>query len=99
MTDTEFIPRIWEFVVHDARFAQIGLRGAVKEVYLTMSGSIPSLETTNRIVRAFWAAWDEYHAQPSRVPIGGGSPNYVRAGELSPWQENAIRAMEDGFET
>jgi hypothetical protein len=96
MSDTELVQRLWVFVIRDPRFNKLGLRGGVRELYRAATGSLPDDDLVKRVVRAFWLAWDEYHAKPSGASIGGGTPYYPLEGELSPWQENAIRALEEG---
>src|SRR5262249_49940560 len=96
MSDDELVQRLWVFVVRDPRFSKLGLHGGARELYRAATGSLPEGDLVKRIVQAFWFAWDEYHAKPRGVSIGGGSPYYPLEGELSTWQENAIRALEDG---
>jgi hypothetical protein len=95
MTDRDLIQRVWAFVVSDPRFTSLGLRGGVREIWRELTGLVPDNDIVERIVRAFWLAWDEHFAKPCGGTIGRGSPFYQREGELSPWQENAIRALED----
>jgi hypothetical protein len=98
MSDADLLQQLQLFVVHDPRFCKLGLRGGVRQLYQEATGSLPSDDLVKRIIRAFWLAWDEYYAKPVIASVGGGTPYYPREGELSPWQENAIRALEDGGE-
>ncbi len=95
MTDTDVVEKIWVFVIRDSRFSKLGLRGGIREICRAATGSVPGDDVVTRIVRSFWLAWDESYAKPNEARIGGGSRYYAREGELSPWQENAIRALED----
>ena|GEM_PF-3754017 len=80
-----------------------GLNVVIRRLYAERFGVEPNEQEFGEIIVAFEAAWVERYTPRRPVtddcspgPIGAGSPYYVREGELSPWQENAIRILEDG---
>jgi hypothetical protein len=80
-----------------------GVNVLIRRVYAELYGAEPSGVVFKKIADEFEIAWDQRFSPPvdPRLekwlpPIGAGSPYYVKEGELSPHQENAIRILEDG---
>ncbi len=91
-------PRLVDFVLHDRRFHRIGLRTGANLAFRELYGRDARKAEIDMVVKEFWQIWHDRFDRPrSPPPIGGGSP-YSLAQEMSPWQENAIRALEDGPE-
>jgi len=66
------VNEVMDFVVHDPRFARLGLRGAIITVITRRIGCPPSEETVSLLSQAFWDAWEdrlwEYERSPPRFP-------------------------------
>jgi hypothetical protein len=88
------VRRIIEFVLHDDQFKQLGLRGGAAVAFREIYVREPTKQEVDQAVRDFWQAWHERFDNPRSPPSGAGSPYYTLE-ELSPWQENAIRALEE----
>ena len=78
----------------DQRCLCMSLYGIARLVCWDVFKSEATKEEVDEIVQAFWRAWHR-HADMPRRPIGTGAPYYTLE-EMSPWQENAIRILEDG---
>jgi len=84
-----------DFVLHDQRFKLLGLRRGAMVAFIEVYGREPNKEEIHQVVRDFWEFWhDKFDNPRSLAPAGSGSPYYTLE-ELSPWQENAIRALEE----
>ncbi len=63
---------LMDFVVHDPRFARLGLRGAITVVMGRRLGAAPSEEVVSLVTQAFWDAWEdrlgEFERCPPRIP-------------------------------
>jgi hypothetical protein len=66
------VNELMEFVVHDPRFATLGLRGAITIVMGRRLGGPPSEDVVSLMTQAFWDAWEdrlgEYERRPPSVP-------------------------------
>lgn len=75
-----------------------GVSDCVSQVWRELTSSDAPQELISVATRAVWLAQDEkrlggrYGVKPSDGCKGIG----IHRDEISPWQENAIRAMEDG---
>ena len=99
MTFPKVAQRLVDFVLHDRQFEQLGVRGGAVVAFREVCGREPIKEEIDRVVEDFWQFWHERFDSPRPLPpLGAGSPHYTLE-ELSPWQENAIRALEEGDET
>ena len=96
MSDEVMVQKLWGFVFCDRRFNILGLCGGVRELYRVATGILPDDSYVKRVVRAFWLARGEHHAAPRGTSFGSRPKRRPLEGEPSPWQENAIRALEDG---
>ena len=95
MSLSTVVNRIIDFVLHDKQLKRLGLRGGVVVAFRENYGREPSKQEVDQVVRDFWQAWHERFDNPrSLPPVGMGSPYYTLE-EMSPWQENAIRALEE----
>lgn len=89
--------RLVDFVLKDERFKHLGVSGSAVVAFREFLGREPVKQEVDQLVRDFWEFWHERFGQQRLPPVGAGSPYYVRE-ELSPDQENAIRALEDAAE-
>ena len=81
------------------QFKQLGVRGGAEKVFRTIRGREPDKVELDQVATEFWQVWHEKFDKPrSPPPTGAGSPYYTLE-ELSPWQENAIRALEERGES
>jgi hypothetical protein len=96
MTVFEIAERVVDFVVRDPRFRQLSLRGSIATVFREAEGVEPTPAQTAEVSRMFWMELDRRNPNihEPHAPVGGGSPTYILE-DLSPWQENAIRALEE----
>src|SRR5689334_17814863 len=95
MTTAEIAASAVEFVLNDRRYRQLRLRGSIVEVFRRAKGIAPTSEQIMEVLRLFWIEFDRHCPDIRQTPpVGGGSPYYVME-DLSPWQENAIRALEE----
>jgi hypothetical protein len=95
MTFSKVAQQLVDFVFRDQRFKQLGVRGGAAVAFREISGREPLKEEDDQVVRDFWQVWHEkFDNSRFLPPVGGGSPHYILE-ELSPWQENAIRALEE----
>jgi hypothetical protein len=66
------VNELMDFVVHDPRFATLGLRGGITIVMGRRLGRLPSEEVVSLMTQAFWDAWEdrlgEYERRPPSVP-------------------------------
>lgn len=62
------VNELMEFVVHDPRFARLGLRGAITVVMGRRLGSAPSEEVVSLVTQAFWDAWEDRLGEFERRP-------------------------------
>jgi hypothetical protein len=92
MTLREIAAAVLDIVVHGRRYPRLGLRRCIIEVYRHAEGTEPTPQQTAEIVRVFWSEFDDRN--PNISCLGGGSPYYVLE-DVSPSQENAIRAWEE----
>jgi hypothetical protein len=62
------VNELMEFVVHDPRFAKLGLRGAIIIVMGRRLGGPPSEEAVSLMTQAFWDAWEDRLGEYERRP-------------------------------
>jgi hypothetical protein len=62
-----------------------------------VAGSVPTADEISEVVRDFWEFWHDQHDRPQpRHEVWASFRHRTREDhELSPTQENAIRAWED----
>jgi hypothetical protein len=90
--------RLVDFVFHGQQFNELGVRGGADMVFREVCGREPLKEELDQVVRDFWQVWHEGFDNPrSPPPAGAGSPHCTLE-EVSPWQENATRALEESGE-
>ena len=97
MTVPAIAIQLVDFVMRDPRYAHLGLRGSIVVVFREYERADPSPELVVEIARHFWIELDRRNPDlrnPGLPPVGMGSRHYVLE-DLSPWQENAIRALEE----
>ena len=97
MTIPELAPLVFEFVMRDPRYLRLGLKRSAAVVFHQSEQLQPLPEQLAELVRCFWEVFDLNNPDlrgPWMPPGGGGSLYYVKD-EMSPWQENAIRALEE----
>src|SRR5882762_3713764 len=93
----ELASKVVDLVLSNSRCPCPSLRETIVEVYRQCEGADPTSELAKEISHLFWYELDRRNPDIRSQylpPVGRGSPYYVR-GELSPWQENAIRDLEE----
>jgi hypothetical protein len=89
------VERLHSLVLRDQRYPKLGIRGLVRVAFDEVAGRVPTTDEINEVVGDFWEFWHEQHDKPqSRQEMWASSRHRTRE-DLSPRQENAIRAMED----
>jgi hypothetical protein len=95
MTFPSVARRLVDLVFRGQQFGRLGLRGTAEVVFREVCGRGPTRGEIDQVVRDFWQLWhDTYDTPRPPPPSGGGSPHYELE-DLSPAQENAIRALEE----
>jgi len=92
------VERLHSLVLRDQRYPKLGIRGLIRVAFDEVAQRVPTADEISEVVRDFWEFWHEKYDRPQHQrEVWASSRQRTREDQdLSPRQENAIRAWEDG---
>jgi hypothetical protein len=89
------VDRLHDLVLRDRRYTKLGVGGLARVAFQEVSGRVPTADGIREVIQDFWEYWHEKYDKPTTPHLMWASSGHRVREELSPSQENAIRAWED----